>query len=139
MTKQMKYKLVDASLCLIIGIALLVYNFCCPQSKEVHEYILGFVVGIVSVAIYFFVLIGISYKNKKVKYNIETKAQDERYQYLYHMAMACTFRCSIFLEGLVSIVCAFLNQMTYSEVLGLLVGIQLMIYLIFYTVIKIKH
>lgn len=139
MTKRMKHKLGGAILCLGIGIILLAYNLSCPQSKEVQEYIFGFVAGMVFVAIYFFVLIGISYKNEKIKYNMETKEKDERYQYLYHMAMAYTFRLSLFLEGVASIVCAFLNKMIYSQILGLLVGAQLIIYLVFYTMIKIKN
>lgn len=139
MAKPIKHKLIGSILCLGIGILLLVYNFTYSQSEEVHDYILGFVIGIVSVAIYYFGLAFLFSKNEKLKHDIETKRHDERYRYLYHMAMACTFRISIFLEGVASIVCAFLNQMSYAEMLGLLVGIQLIIYLIFYTLIKIKH
>ena len=139
MSKYMKHKLIGALLCLIIGMLILIYIFFGKPKEETHSYLLGFILGISMVAVYFLTLVFSSFKSKKIKYHFEMKETDERYQYIYHMAMACTFRLSIFIEAIASIVCAFLNHMQFAQEVGLLVGMQLILYLVFYSIIKIKN
>ena len=139
MSKYMKQKLVGALLCLSVGIFLLLYVVLDTQKEEIHSYLLGFVLGIVSVAVYFLILVFSSFKSEKIKLHMELKETDERYRYIYHMAMALTFRLSISIEAVASIVCAFLNRMALAQELGFLVGMQLILYLIFYFIIKVKN
>lgn len=139
MNKHMKQKLGGVLLCFGIGIFILIYSFMSTKSEEIHSYMQGFAVGLLMVAIYFLIIIFSSLKSEKIKHRIEIKQTDERYQYIYYMAMAWTFRLSIFLEAIASIIYAFLNKMSIAQGLGLIVGIQLIIYLIFYSIIKIKN
>ncbi len=139
MSKYIKHKLVGALLCLGVGMIVLIYAFSDTQKEEIHSYLLGFVLGILAVAVYFLILVFSSLKSEKIKHHIEMKETDERYKYIYHMAMACTFRLSISIEAIASIACAFLNQMSLARELGLLVGMQLILYLVFYLIIKIKN
>lgn len=141
MNKIVKSKLIGASLCIILGIAVGAYAIINQNSMadEVHSYISGFSFGVISVGIYTMVIVVNALRKPNKGKELENEVKDERLIGINNTSMALTFRLCVFLEAIISIVCAFTNKMEFSKYIGFAICFQLIAYLVIYIVMKRKN
>lgn len=141
MNKIVKRKLIGAILCIIIGLVFFVYPIIAPQniSENLHSYMNGFASGIIIIGFAALFTVIRAVENPVKARELEVEAQDERLDKIYKDAMAITLRITYIVEAIISIVCAFMNKMEISQCIGIVIGFQLIIYLIVYFIVKRRN
>ncbi len=141
MNKILKRKLIGSIICIILGIISFIYPMTLGKNinDELHSYLCGFTGGILAVGIYTLIIVinacGKPDKEKK----LENQMNDERLNSINNTSMSITFKISLFTEAIISIVCAFTNNMVISRYFGFAICIQLIVYVIVYFIInKVK-
>ena len=130
MEKKLKIKCVISAICIVIGIVILTLALTMENLSEVQS---GFMTGFgTSFSIGCFILLIrniISLKNPEKLRKREIELTDERSVTICTKAMAVSFRLSLLLEAFLAIglVCA---NIEYGAYLGLLIGLQLIIFII---------
>ncbi len=138
MNKAVKRRLFSAIFCIIIGTIFFVYPIIFSENirTELHDYMNGFASGVIAVGLYFLVTGIIALNSPSKGKELENEMKDERLNKINDCAMAITFRMTLLLEALVSIVCAFTNNMDISKYIGIAIYFQLVLYLIVYFIVK---
>ena len=70
---------------------------------------------------------------------IENANNDERLKVINNSSMAISFRISIIVEAIISIICSICNKMEISKYLGFAICFQLVLYLAIYFIISKKN
>lgn len=138
MNKIVKRKLIGSIFCIIVGISCLIYssfNYS-TISEELSSYMNGFTVGIITVGILTLITVIRVMKNPNKSKELEIANNDERLKSINANAMAITFRISVIIEALISIICAVIGKMDISQGLGLIIAFQIIIFLITYYIIN---
>ena len=78
-------------------------------------------------------------KNQEMTKKIENANNDERLKVINHESMAISFRISLIIEAVISIICAIYNKMEIAEYLGFAICFQIIVYLITYFIISKKN
>ena len=112
MNKIIKRKLVGAIICLVIGIICLIYLAVNHEkiNEELLSYISGFSTGIISIGIITVIKYIRIMKNEKMSKKIENANNDERLKLINSEAMAISFRISVLMEAIASIICAICRK-----------------------------
>lgn len=137
MNKIVKKRLIGSIICFIIGVGCLI---CClinhnKIEEDLYSYLNGFSCGIVTVGTCFLISAIRAIRNPKIAQNLENASQDERLWAICNKAMAITFRISILVYSIASVILAILGNMYIAGILGLLIGGQLIAYVIIYYVV----
>lgn len=140
MNKMLKKKIITGSIFIIIGTLFLVCsNFVLKNlNVDVKSYINGFGSGLTGIGIFFVIksIIGIVKPEKGKK--MENVYNDERLWSISNKSMAITFRFSMLLEAVASLICAIMNKMVFAEYLAIIIFIQTAIYIITYFILSKK-
>ena len=141
MNKVVKRKLIGTIICFILGIISIIYTIFMQDkiNEDIISYFLGFSCGIIGVGIASLIIIISSLKNPEKRRELENSYYDEMLNTINVCAMSIVFRISIFIEGVISIICALTNNLKLSEYFGILICIQIIIYLIVYFLVKKKY
>ncbi len=141
MNKIVKRKLIGSILCIIIGIIFFVYPIIAPQniSENLHSYMNGFASGIIGVGIVALFIVVRAVKSPTKAQELENEAKDERLIRIANDAKAITLTITYSAEALISIICALMNKMEISEYIAIIIGFQLVIYLIVYFIVKRRN
>lgn len=138
MEKKLKRKCVVCVICILIGISMIIMALKLNGISELQRsYMSGFgnSFTVVSLVLLIKNIIAISNPNNLRKREIELT--DERNIKIATNSMAITFRICIILQAILSMVLAFMNN-ELGMYLGLLVGIQLIVYIITNVIISKK-
>lgn len=140
MNKAVKQRLFSSILCIIIGTIFFVYPIIFKENikEELYDYMKGFASGVIGVGLYFLATCLIALNSPSKGKKLENEIKDERLNKINACAMAITFRITLLVEALVSIICAFTNNMNISQYLGIAICFQLILYLIVYLIVKRK-
>lgn len=140
MNKMLKKKIITGSIFIIIGTLFLVcFNFVLKNlNVDVKSYINGFGSGLTGIGIFFVIksIIGIVKPEKGKK--MENVYNDERLWSISNKSMSITFRFSMLLEAVASLICAIMNKMVFAEYLAIIIFIQTAIYIITYFILSKK-
>ena len=141
MNKIIKRKLIGAGICLVLGIIsliILAINYKIIN-EELLSYLSGFSTGIIAVGIITLIKYTRVMKNERMSKKIENANNDERLKVINNESMAISFRISVLVEAVVSIICALYNKMQIAEYLGFAICFQIVVYLITYFIISKKN
>lgn len=138
MNKVVKQKLISSIICIIIGIIFFVYPiiFKGTVREELHSYMNGFASGTIGVGFYIFIICIMALMSPSKGKELENEIKDERLNKINDCAMSITFKITLIVEAIVSIINAFANNMQISEYLGFAICFQLIMYLIVYFFVK---
>ena len=141
MNKIIKRKLIKAAICLVLGIIsliILAINYKII-SEELLSYLSGFSSGIIVIGVITLIKYTRIMKNQEMTKKIENANNDERLKVINHESMAISFRISLIIEAVISIICAIYNKMEIAEYLGFAICFQLVLYLATYFIISKKN
>jgi len=141
MNKIIKRKLIGAAICLVLGIIsliILAINYKII-SEELLSYLSGFSSGIIVIGIITLIKYIRIMKNQEMTKKIENANDDERLKVINNASMAISFRISIIVEAIISIICSICNKMEISKYLGFAICFQLVLYLATYFIISKKN
>jgi len=141
MNKIIKRKLIRTIICFALGIACLIFiafNFE-KIDENLLSYLSGCSTGIITVGIITLIKYTRVMKNERMRKELENANNDERLKINNNESMAITFRISVFLEAIISIICAVNNKMEIAEYLGFAICFQIIVYLITYFIISKKN
>lgn len=140
MNKIVKRRLIGTIICFALGIACGVFVFVNngKMREDLLDYLSGFSSGLTGAGLYFLICTIRALRNPKIAKNMEVIEQDERLHSINNKALASTFKISMIVEALLSIGAAVLNYMQAAECLGLVIGIQLILYVVVYLIIERK-
>lgn len=138
MEKKLKMKCIISMFMIIIGIIIVVLSICINNLTELQQgYMSGFGTSLAVASFALLIKNGIALRNPKTIRKREIELTDERFQEISYKSMAITFRISITIEAFISAVLAFTNN-KLGIYMGLIVGIQLVIYCITNVIISRK-
>lgn len=140
MNKIIKRKLIGAAICLTLGIIsliILAINYKII-SEELLSYLSGFSSGIIVIGIVTLIKYTRIMKNQEMTKKIENANNDERLKVINNESMAISFRISIIIEAVISMICAAYSKMEIAECLGFAICFQLVLYLVTYFIISKK-
>ncbi len=138
MEKKLKIKCVVCVICILIGVSMIIIALKLNGISELQKsYMSGFgnSFTVVSLVLLIKNIIAISNPNNLRKREIELT--DERNIKIATNSMAITFRICIILQAILSMVLAIMDN-ELGMYLGLLVGIQLIVYIITNVIISKK-
>ena len=141
MNKIIKRKLIGAGICLVLGIIsliILAINYKIIN-EELLSYISGFSSAIITVGLITLIKYTRIMKNQEMIKKIENANSDERLKVINNSSMAISFRISIIVEAIISIICSICNKMEISKYLGFAICFQLVLYLATYFIISKKN
>lgn len=141
MNKIIKRKLIRTIICFALGIACLIFiafNFE-KIDENLLSYLSGCSTGIITVGIITLIKYTRVMKNERMRKKLENANNDERLKINNNESMAITFRISVLLEAIISIICAVNNKMEIAEYLGFAICFQIIVYLITYFIISKKN
>ena len=141
MNKIIKRKLIRTIICFALGIACLIFiafNFE-KIDENLLSYLSGCSTGIITVGIITLIKYTRVMKNERMRKELENANNDERLKINNNESMAITFRISVLLEAIISIICAVNNKMEIAEYLGFAICFQIIVYLITYFIISNKN
>ena len=142
MNKIIKRKLIRTIICFALGgIACLIFiafNFE-KIDENLLSYLSGCSTGIITVGIITLIKYTRVMKNERMRKELENANNDERLKINNNESMAITFRISVLLEAIISIICAVNNKMEIAEYLGFAICFQIIVYLITYFIISKKN
>lgn len=141
MNKIIKRKLIRTIICFALGIACLIFiafNFE-KIDENLLSYLSGCSTGIITVGIITLIKYTRVMKNERMRKELENANNDERLKINNNESMAITFRISVLLEAIISIICAVNNKMKIAEYLGFAICFQIIVYLITYFIISKKN
>lgn len=123
---------------LVLGIACIVLSLAIKDFQELQKsYINGLGTSLTVLSIVMLIKNGISLKDPKALRKREIELTDERFKEIEVRSMAITFRICLLIESLTSILLVCMNN-EFGLYIGLLVGIQLIIYCISSAIISKK-
>ena len=141
MNKIIKRKLIRTIICFALGIACLI--FIAFNFEKIDENLLSYLsscsTGIITVGIITLIKYTRVMKNERMRKELENANNDERLKINNNESMAITFRISVLLEAIISIICAVNNKMEIAEYLGFAICFQIIVYLITYFIISKKN
>lgn len=138
MEKRIRIKCIVSFICSIIGIGILVVSLYLKEISQMQlGYLQGFATSFSVVSFILFIRNLISMTNAKSLKNREIQLTDERNIQIQTKSMAVTFRICILLHSVGSILLVFINN-ELGIYLGLLVGIELIVYVISNIIISKK-
>lgn len=138
MEKKLKIKCIVSCICIIIGIIIMILSLSIKSLSELQRsYMNGFGVSFTVVSIALLIKNGLSLRNPKALRKREIELTDERFREISAKSMAISFRICVMVEAVISIVLAFSNN-EFGLYIGLLVGIQLIVYCISNVIISKK-
>ena len=139
MNTFLKRKFYRSLSCTIIGIIVLLYAALNNDtSKQLHDYLSGFGLAMIIVGALFMYRNIRGMKNPVRAQKMKNIDNDERLKAINYQAMSITLKISTFLMAILSIIFAFLKN-EISTIFGLVVGAQLIIYVITYYFIVRKN
>ena len=141
MNKIIKRKLIGAAICLVLGIIFLIilainYKII---SEELLYYVSGCSSSIITVGLITLIKYTRIMKNQEMIKKLENANSDERLKIINNSSMAISFRISIIVEAIISIICSICNEMEISKYLGFAICFQLVLYLATYFIISKKN
>lgn len=141
MNKTIKRKMIGSIICFLIGGLALFYTILNRSiiTNELNSYLSGFTCGIIFVGAYLMYLSIIAIKNPQKGKELENSENDERIKMISNESMAITFKISLLLEAIISIILAFTGKIEISEYIGFIISFQLVIYLIAYYNLQRKN
>lgn len=141
MNKIIKRKLIRTAICFVLGIACLIFvafNFE-KIDENLLSYLSGCSTGIITIGIITLIKYTRVMKNGKMRKELENANNDERLKIINNESMAISFRISVLVEAVISIICAIYNKMEIAEYLGFAICFQIIVYLITYFIISKKN
>ena len=141
MNKIIKRKLIGAAICIVLGIIsliILAINYKII-SEELLSYVSGFSSAIITVGLITLIKYTRIMKNQEMIKKLENANSDERLKVINNSSMAISFRISIIVETIISIICSICNKMEISRYLGFAICFQLVLYLATYFIISKKN
>jgi hypothetical protein len=129
-----KAKMIYYVICLIVGIISFASGY-----KSDNAYLYGFGTGLIVASSILLIKQIVINKDPKKLHQQEVAENDERNKMICTASFAITFRLSILLEAIFSVILAYKSLVDLSELLGFVVCIQLIIYLITYFIISKKN
>ncbi|MGN1297146.1 MAG: hypothetical protein ACI4VH_01750 [Clostridia bacterium] len=138
MEKKLKRKCVISILMIILGIIITTLSLKINNLTELQQsYMNGFGISLTVVSIVLLIKNGLSLRNPKELRKREIELTDERLKEISTKSMAITFRIFIIIEAFISIILAFTNN-EIGIYMGLIVGLQLIIFCITNVIISKK-
>ena len=141
MNKIIKRKLIGSMICFILGISSLIFLAISYEkiSEELLSYLSGFSSGIIVIGIITLIKYTRIMKNEKISKKLENANNDERLKIINNKSMAISFRISVIIEAVISMICAVYNKMEIAEYLGLAICFQIIVYLLTYFIVNKKN
>lgn len=138
MNKIIKRKLIGSIICFILGIMGLIFLAVSYEiiNEALLSYMSGFSSGIIVIGIITLIKYTRIMKNEQMSKKIENANNDERLKVINNAAMAISFRISVIVEAVISIICAVCNKIEIAEYLGFAICFQIVVYLITYFIIS---
>ena len=118
MNKIIKRKLIRTIICFALGIACLIFiafNFE-KIDENLLSYLSGCSTGIITVGIITLIKYTRVMKNERMRKELENANNDERLKINNNESMAITFRISVLLEAIISIICAVSNNTVFNNI-----------------------
>lgn len=138
MEKKLKRKCIISCICIIFGIIIMVLSLNLKGLSELQQsYMNGFGTSLTVVSFMLLVKNRLSLRTPEALRKREIELTDERFNEIYTKSMAITFRICIIAEAFLSAILAFSNN-EFGMYLGLLLGVQLIIYFICNVIISKK-
>lgn len=139
MEKKLKRKCIRACICIIIGIIIIILSLKLEGLSELQKtYMSGFGEGIIPVCLILLIKNTLALRNSKTLRDREIELTDERNIEIQIKSMAVTFRICILLQAIGSMILSIFMNNELGLYLGLLVGIQLIVYVISGVIISRK-
>ena len=141
MNKIIKRKLIGSVICIVIGIVSLIFVVVNLEkiNEELLSYFSGFSTAIIVIGIITLIKYTRVMKNERMSKKIENANNDERLKVINNESMAISFRISVIVEVVISIIAAIYNKMEIAEYLGFAIWFQMIVYLITYVIISKKN
>lgn len=140
MNKAVKGKLIGSVICIVIAIMVILYLVLdingVKNNEELSSYIAGFACGIFGVGIVVLYIVIKATRNSNKAKELENTLKDERLNSIKDKTMAVVLKISLFSEAIISLFCAFTNNMEIAKYLGLAISAQLITFSIVYILIK---
>lgn len=124
---------------IMIMISFIIFAFAIFKSGNNQDYLVGLGVGFLMVNI---IMI---YKNIKILKNpkklkeLRVVENDERIIKILKDSYAMTFRITLFIESFTTMIIAILGNRNISYIMGLVIGFQLIIFLVTYIIYSKKN
>lgn len=134
--KKSGINLIWNSITLLIGILVIVMYFMKGSSSDLLLGVGSGILGVASVSLYQ----GIRIKNNKdYAKQVAIKNEDERNQFISTKSRAEAFGLGLTVEAIIAIAYIFGNESNIAEIIGILICVQLIVYLILYMVNNKKY
>lgn len=138
MKSKIKRRLAYFIIISIIAISIILVSILCNYNEKSSSYILGFGTGLLTVSIIRIIQLIIVLKDNDKLKKMEIAEQDERNIKIINNSYALTFRIAILIEAIACIISTALNKINISYTFGMVIGVQLIIYVICYYIISKK-
>lgn len=139
MEKKLRIKCVVSFVCMVLGVIIATLPLYLKGLSEMQtSYINGFGTSFTIISFVLFIRNIRSMKNAKTIRNREIELTDERNIEIETKSMAVTFRIAIVLQAMLSIILTVFMDNELGMYLGLLVGAQLIIYVISSVIVSKK-
>ena len=141
MNKIIKRKLIGSIICFTLGIIGLIFLAISSGtiSEDLFSYISGFSSGIIVVGIVTLIKYTRVMKNQEMTKKIENANNDERLKIINNESMAISFRISLIVEAVISMIAAINNKMEIAECIGFAICFKIVVYLITYFIVNKKN
>ncbi len=139
MEKKLKRKSIIAFICIIVGVIAIILSLKLEGLSELQRaYISGFAEGLIPVSLVLLIKNILSLKNSKTLRKREIELTDERNIEIQVKSMAITFKLCILLQAIGSAILSIFMNNELGLYLGILVEIQLIVYVISSVIISKK-
>ena len=138
MKKTEKGRLIGAGICVLAGVIIFICILMnqAKISEELRSYFYGFVFGIMTVGGYYIFRAVIMMKNPNEKKRLENIDNDERIKDIVNRSLSVVLTFTVLAEAIISIICAINGNMEVSKYLGIVIGIQMIVYGISYIILS---
>ncbi len=124
---------------IMIIISIAIFTFAIIDNSQNKDYLLGLGVGFLMINIIMIVKnLQLLSSPKKLK-EIEVVEKDERILKIVNDSYAMTFRITLFIEAIITMIFAILSKKDISYIIGMVLGIQLIVFFVTYVIYSKKN
>jgi|GEM_PF-1944177 len=137
----MKNKIISRILysVIMIIISIAIFTFAIIDNSQNKDYLLGLGVGFLMINIIMIVKNLQLLSNPKKLKEIEVVEKDERILKIVNDSYAMTFRITLFIEAIITMILAIFSKKDISYIIGMVIGIQLIVFFVTYVIYSKKN
>ena len=124
---------------IMIIISISIFTFAIIDNSQNKDYLLGFGGGFLMINIIMIVKNLQLLSNPKKLKEIEVVEKDERILKIVNDSYAMTFRITLFIEAIITMILAILSKKDISYIIGMVLGIQLIVFFVTYVIYSKKN